>query len=69
MMGPAVRQWLELGRWGVANAHDHGKQDTDVDLTDVKKRFDLFEQMLANLHHDYYTARRELDDIVSKTNP
>ena len=68
MMEPAVRQWLTLVRWGVANAHDSGKQDGDADLTELRSRFALLEEMLANLHRDYYSARGELDDVLAKAN-
>lgn len=65
---PVIRQWVEIGRWSVARAHDWKLVDGDYPEGELQRQFGLFETTLGALVGGFFEAAGELDEILEETN-
>jgi len=68
MLAPVIRQWIEIGRWSVGQAHNWKLSDEEFPEQELRRRFDLFETTLMALARGFFEAVDELDEILEETN-
>ena len=67
---PVVLQWMEVCDWFMARTHESGFTDEDVDLTEFKKNFELFESTLLAIVRGvstFFDNTDELDAIIKES--
>jgi hypothetical protein len=68
-LGPAVDQWVDLTRWAVSKTHiPSGPNPKDIDVAELRAKFELFEDTLVALLGTFYTTVEELDAILEAAN-
>jgi len=67
-LAPVIRQWVGIGKWSVARAHDWKLIDGDYPEEELRRQFNLFETTLAALVRGFFQAADELDEILEDTN-
>lgn len=67
-MRPVVRQWLDVTDWFVSKAHDGGRGDGDINLSEFQKKFEIFEITLGGLLRGFFEPLEDLDEILEETN-
>jgi len=65
---PVIDQWLNITDWFMRKAHDSGKADSDVDIREFRRQFDVFEATLGALLRGFFATIGELDEILEETN-
>jgi len=65
---PVVRQWIDVTEWFVKRVHDSGVRDSDVDITEFLKGFELFEATLGALVRGFFKTVEGLDEILEDAN-
>ena len=63
-----VREWNQLTRWFVKQAHDRGIADGDFNQEEFRRKCELFETMLASLFQDYVDAQEGANEILERAN-
>lgn len=65
---PVVQQWLSVTEWFVGRAHDSGQTDSECNADELRRKFELFETILAALVRGFFSTVKELDEILEDTN-
>jgi hypothetical protein len=68
---PVAVQWLEITQWFMKKTHDSGMTDGDLDLAELRKKFELFELTLLGIvrgFSTFFATTRELDEILEDAN-
>jgi hypothetical protein len=65
---PRVLQWLDVTKWFMQKAHDSGTIDANCDESELRRKFELFENTLAALIRGFFVTLKELDEILENTN-
>jgi hypothetical protein len=68
---PVAVQWLEITEWFMKKTHDSGATDNDVDLGELRKKFDLFELTLLGIvrgFSTFFVTTKEIDEILEDAN-
>jgi len=68
---PGIVQWLEVTNWFMRKTHDSGFRDGDIDLAELRKRFDLFELTLLGIvrgFSTFFVGTKEIDEILEDAN-
>jgi hypothetical protein len=66
---PVVMQWMEVCNWFMERTHESGSKDTDFDLAELRKNFELFESTLLAMSRAvsaFFENAEELDAILQR---
>jgi len=65
---PRVQQWLEITDWFMHQTHDSGTIDANCDESELRRKFELFENTLVALIRGFFVTLEEIDEILEDTN-
>jgi len=65
---PVVQQWLYVTDWFMKRTHDSGVRDSDLNLPEFVRHFELFETTLGALVRGFFKTIEGLDEILEDAN-
>jgi hypothetical protein len=68
---PVASQWLQITEWFMGKTHDSGTVDGDLDLKEMRKKFEMFEWTLLGIVRGmtaFFVTTKELDEILEDAN-
>lgn len=68
MLRLIIERWMEATDWFVRKAHDSGKTDGDIEVSELRTHFTTFELALGAVVNEFFTTLKELDELLEDTN-
>ncbi len=68
LLRPRINHWIKVTEWFVARAHDNGLTDDEIDLQELKNRFEIFERAMSAMVCEFFKTVEELDEILEEAN-